>query len=75
VPPDQELATALDLAESIAAHPQPTVGSDREAVYGGLGRPIDEGLEIERRIGLSVLDTAAEGAARFAAGEGRHGEA
>jgi enoyl-CoA hydratase len=74
VPPDQELATALDLAEQIARHPQPTVRSDRAAVYGGVGRPLEEGLEMEREIGLGVLGVAAEGAARFAAGEGRHGE-
>ena len=74
VPPDQELATALDLAEEIAAHPQATVRSDRAAVYGGLGQPIEEGLATERETGLGVLGVASEGAARFAAGEGRHGE-
>ena len=73
VPPDQELATALDLAEEIARHPQATVRSDRAAVHRGMGRPLEEGLEVERQVGLDVLDVAAEGAARFASGEGRHG--
>ena len=73
VPPDQELATALDLAEEMAGHPQATVRSDRAAVYGGLGRPLGEGLAVEREEGLAVLGEAAEGAARFAQGEGRHG--
>lgn len=73
VPPDQELAAALDLAETIAAHPQPTMRSDRAAVYAGLVREVPEALAIERELGLGALGAAVAGAARFAAGEGRSG--
>lgn len=71
VPPDRELEVALDLAEMIAAHPQPTLRSDRASVYAGLGLEMAAALAVERRFGLEVLDEAAEGAARFRAGEGR----
>jgi enoyl-CoA hydratase len=74
VPAGEHLDAALDLARRIAAFPQPTVRSDRLAVLEGLGRPLAEGLEIERRHGRGVLGTAAEGAQRFRAGEGRRGE-
>lgn len=67
------LEAAVELAEYIASAPQPTVRADRRAVLEGLGRPLAEGLELERRHALAVLDVAAAGAARFAAGEGRGG--
>jgi IS4 transposase len=35
--------------------------------------PFDRGLELEHRLGRETLAVAARGAARFAAGEGRHG--
>jgi len=73
VPPDAELEVALDLAETIASFPQPTVRSDRAAVYGGLGLPLESGLEIEAALGRSVIETAVDGAGRFADGEGRGG--
>ena len=62
---------ALELAESIAAHPQPTMLSDRRALLEGAGTPLVEGLEIEAELGREVLREARAGAARFAAGEGR----
>jgi enoyl-CoA hydratase len=73
VPPDTELEAALDLAEVIAAFPQITVRTDRAAVYEGIGLEMSDKLAVERRHGLRALETAAEGAARFAAGEGRGG--
>ena len=72
-PAGSALDTALELADLIAAFPQSTVRSDRLAVLEGLGRPPAEGLAIERRHGLGVLDTAAKGAARFEEGSGRSG--
>lgn len=69
----EAVEASLALAEEIAAFPQATARSDRLAVLEGLGTPLGEGLEIERRHGLGVLDTAAEGAYRFARGEGRQG--
>ncbi len=65
---------AFALAAQIAAFPQATVRSDRLAMLEGMGRPLTDGLEIERRHGMGVLDAAADGADRFGAGEGRHGE-
>lgn len=68
------LERALELAEQISRFPQETMLSDRRAAIEGAGLPLAEGLELEHRLGREVLDVAARGAARFAAGEGRHGE-
>lgn len=62
------LAEALEMAGTIGAFPQETVRSDREAVHAGIGLPLEEGLEIERLTGNTVLGTAAEGAQRFRQG-------
>jgi len=72
--PGRHLERALDWAERIAAFPQETMLSDRRATLEGLGQPLADGLALEHRIGREVLEVAARGAARFAAGEGRHGE-
>jgi enoyl-CoA hydratase len=48
--------------------------ADRRAAIEGLGMPLDEGLELERRLGRETLEVAIRGAARFAGGEGRHGD-
>jgi enoyl-CoA hydratase len=69
------LQQSVGLAESIAVHPQETVRSDRAAVLGSLGLPLNEALDLERRWGSSVMDTAAAGADQFAAGAGRSGTA
>lgn len=74
VEPGGHLERALELAEQLAAFPQATMLSDRRAAIEGAGLPLSEGLELERRLGREVLDVAVRGAARFAAGEGRHGE-
>ncbi|HHC08902.1 MAG TPA: crotonase/enoyl-CoA hydratase family protein [Actinobacteria bacterium] len=63
--PGTALERALELATAIAEHPQPTVRSDREAVYAGIGRPLGEGLEIERVLGRRVLSVAARGAEAY----------
>ncbi len=39
----------------------------------GSGMPLAEGLALEHRLGRETLEVAVRGAARFAAGEGRHG--
>jgi enoyl-CoA hydratase len=69
------LAKAIELGESIATHPQETVRSDRASVLGGLGLATSDALELERRLGAGVMDVAAAGADRFAAGVGRSGTA
>ncbi|MFB6165880.1 MAG: crotonase/enoyl-CoA hydratase family protein [Haloarculaceae archaeon] len=68
------LAAATEWAEEIADFPQQTVRTDRAAVYDGLGEPLERGLKIEAWHGRRSLETAFEGADRFAGGEGRHGE-
>jgi enoyl-CoA hydratase len=67
------LARALELAEQIAAYPQATMLSDRASMYDGYGLSRDEALAVEARYGQAVLREAADGAARFAGGEGRGG--
>ena len=72
--PGRHLERALELAERLASFPQETMLSDRQAAIEGAGLPLAEGLRLEHRLGREVLDVAARGAARFAGGEGRHGE-
>jgi enoyl-CoA hydratase len=74
VEPGQHLERALELAERLAAFPQETMLSDRRAALDGMGLPLADGLQLEHRLGREVLEVAARGAARFAAGEGRHGD-
>lgn len=68
------LDAAVELGETVAEFPQETVRTDRTAVYDGLGESLDSGLAIEAWHGSRSLETAIEGAARFAGGEGRDGE-
>lgn len=74
VPEGRHLERALELAEGIAAFPQPTMLSDRRAAHEGLGLPMTEALALEAELGNASIATGLEGATRFAAGEGRHGE-
>ena len=74
VEPGRHLERALQLAERLAAFPQETMLADRRAAIEGAGMPLADGLDLEHRIGREVLEVAVRGAARFAAGEGRHGE-
>lgn len=74
VDPGAHLDRALELAERIAAFPQETMLADRRAALEGFGLPLADGIALEHRLGRETLHIAAEGAARFSAGEGRHGE-
>ena len=74
VAPERHLDRALELAERIASFPQETMLADRRAAIEGFGLPLADGLALEHRLGREVLDVAVRGAARFAGGEGRHGE-
>jgi enoyl-CoA hydratase len=74
VEPGKHLERAMELAERIAAFPQETMLADRRAAIEGFGLPLEEGIALEHRLGREVLDVAVRGAARFAGGEGRHGE-
>ena len=74
VSPGRHLERALEYAEALAAFPQVTMLADRRAAIEGFGLPLDAALAVEARSGLETFGVAAEGAARFAAGEGRGGE-
>jgi enoyl-CoA hydratase len=74
VEPGGHLERALELAEKIAGFPQETMLADRRGAIEGFGMPLAEGLAHEAALGNQVLEVAARGAARFAAGEGRHGD-
>jgi len=63
------LDAAVEMDELIASFPQEPVRPDRAAVYDGLGEPIEQGLQIEAWYGPRAMDTAREGADRFAGGE------
>jgi enoyl-CoA hydratase len=73
VPAGQALAQAVDLARELAGKPQLCLREDRASVLEQWGLPHDHAMANEWRHGMTSLTRAAEGAARFAAGEGRHG--
>src|ERR687896_1221787 len=58
------LERALELAEAIAAFPQDTLLSDREAVLAAQGLALADGLALEARLGRGRIATALEGARR-----------
>src|ERR1700716_1925168 len=74
VAPGRHLERALEYAEALAAFPQVTMLADRRAAIEGFGLPLDAALAVEARAGLETFGVAGEGAARFAAGEGRGGD-
>ncbi|MEV3983447.1 crotonase/enoyl-CoA hydratase family protein [Nonomuraea sp. NPDC049758] len=65
---------AEELAARIAAFPQACLRGDRMSLLEQHGLPEDEAMRNELRHGLVSLPDAAQGAARFAAGAGRHGD-
>jgi enoyl-CoA hydratase len=74
VPAGEVRAAAEELAADIARMPQTTMRGDRRSARDQWGRSEEAAMEEEFRIGLASLDAdGAEGAARFAAGAGRHG--
>jgi enoyl-CoA hydratase len=73
VPPGQARAAAEALAAEIARFPQACVRSDRRSVYDAFGLDERAALASEFAHGRGVLGEAANGAARFSAGEGRGG--
>lgn len=76
VEPGSALVAAVRLAHELATFPQGCMRSDREAVHRQWGLGLSEALAMETELGMAALRTgeAQEGAARFAAGAGRHGE-
>jgi enoyl-CoA hydratase/carnithine racemase len=73
--PGGALATALELAHSLAEFPQRGLRSDRMSVYEQWALPWEEARRNELRRGLDVLASGESraGAQRFASGAGRHG--
>jgi len=71
----EALGAAKDLARELAAFPQGCLRSDRLSSYEQWGLPLPEAIANETRRGLEVIRSGEtlEGAARFAAGHGRHG--
>lgn len=75
VEPGETLAAARDLARQIAAFPQRCLRSDRLSALEQWDLPFDDAITNETRRGREVVASGetAQGAARFAAGAGRHG--
>jgi enoyl-CoA hydratase len=73
VPAGAHLERALALAEGLARFPQRTMLADRRAAIEGLGMPLADGLALEAQAGPEVFAEGAQGAQRFASGEGRGG--
>lgn len=74
VPHGQARAAAIELARQLAAFPQPTLRADRLSAYRQWDLPLGEALHQEWRGGHPCMRDGLQGAARFAAGEGRHGK-
>jgi enoyl-CoA hydratase len=74
VPAGQALAAGQRLAAELAAFPQVCLRSDRASVLGQEGLDEAAALVSEFALGRQALTSEAiPGAARFAAGAGRHG--
>ncbi|MFR9799553.1 crotonase/enoyl-CoA hydratase family protein [Streptomyces sp. MS06] len=73
VPPGTARSAAEELAAGIAAFPQSCLRSDRASALAQEGLPEETALRLEHRHGAGVLAEGLDGAARFAAGAGRHG--
>ncbi|MFK0124852.1 crotonase/enoyl-CoA hydratase family protein [Streptomyces nigra] len=73
VPVGRARAEAEELAAALAAFPQECLRSDRASVLDQEGLDEEAAMRGELRYGTDVLARGMEGAARFAAGAGRHG--
>ena len=73
--PGQALEAALELAESLTRHPQRCMTGDRRSLLEQWGLSHESAMRNELRIGMETIRSGEtlEGAARFAAGAGRHG--
>jgi enoyl-CoA hydratase len=73
--PGLALDGALELARTIAAHPQRCMRSDRLSVYEQWSLGWDDAEQNEFRLGMQVIESgeSKQGAARFSGGQGRHG--
>jgi enoyl-CoA hydratase len=69
------LSAAVDLAQHLAELPQTCMRNDRRSAYEQFGMGLDEALANEFRLGTATIESGESfgGAAKFAAGAGRHG--
>ena len=74
VPAGQAREAAIALAQQLAAFPQETLRADRMSAYAQWDLPLSEALHQEWQRGKNCIADGLQGAARFAAGEGRHGK-
>ncbi|MEU7136343.1 crotonase/enoyl-CoA hydratase family protein [Streptomyces sp. NPDC046261] len=74
VPPGGSRAAAEELAARIARFPQECLRGDRASLLGQEGLPEERALAAELAHAAASLPMAGEGAARFVAGAGRHGD-
>jgi enoyl-CoA hydratase len=74
--PGAALGAALELARQLAGFPQGCLRSDRRSSYEQWDLSMAEAMANETRLGLAVVESGetSEGATRFAAGAGRHGQ-
>jgi enoyl-CoA hydratase len=75
VPAGTARDAAIALATDLASLPQACLRSDRASVHAQWDLPLAEALRREAELGMATLREpgAMDGAARFAAGAGRHG--
>ncbi|MGH7779049.1 MAG: crotonase/enoyl-CoA hydratase family protein [Candidatus Binataceae bacterium] len=76
VNPGAALSDAREIAKRIAGFPQSCVRSDRMSAYEAWSLPFADALANEYRHGIATINSGEtqKGAARFAAGSGRHGK-
>ncbi|MCR6485899.1 crotonase/enoyl-CoA hydratase family protein [Amycolatopsis sp. OK19-0408] len=76
VPAGEAVAAAQELARQIAAFPQVCLRGDRSSALGQWGKSEEDALTAEFAAAMAtgvLAAEAADGAARFTGGEGRHG--
>ena len=74
VPTGQALAAALELAQQLCRFPQKTMLADRLSAYTQWNLDLPHALHQEWERGKLCIGEGLQGAARFAAGAGRHGK-
>lgn len=74
--PGEALNGAHELARQLCQFPQLCMRKDRQSSYQQWSMPLAEAIVNETELGLEVIRSGEtrEGASRFAAGKGRHGE-
>ena len=74
-PLGQAREAAEELALQIAGFPQNAMRSDRQSAYAQFSRSLEDAVAMEKQLSQAAKAAEAQsGAARFAAGEGRHGK-